>query len=163
VQNFKNKDGSCVRFYFTHILMILDFMQKTKVCLIIKNKEGELLLQLRDEDLEIGKWVLNKGYVFADDLNENSFILVREVKTEFEFLFPEKINFGGKEFEFLYNARAVAEEIDGEEIFLKGDAESFWDYKASDGSYLSLDINEKTNKRMDDCGRIVVADDIWFK
>jgi len=98
---------------------------------------------------------LNDGYVFADDLNENSFILVKETKTDFHLPFPEKLNFDGKEFEFLYCAHAIAKEIKGEEIFKLGDSEKFWDYKASDGSYLSLGINDKTGERFDDYGRII--------
>ena len=101
------------------------------------------------------KCFLNDGYVFADDLNENSFVLVKEVKTEFQLPFLEKINFDGKEFEFIYEAHAVAEEVEGEEIFKRGDAERFWDYKADDGSYLSLGINDETNERFDFYGKII--------
>jgi hypothetical protein len=109
------------------------------------------------------KCFLNDGYVLADDLNENSFILVREVKTEFQLPFPKRINFDGKDFEFIYNAHAIAEEIGGEEIFKKGDAERFWDFKADDGSYLSLGINDQTNRRADDYGKIISVDEIEFK
>jgi len=60
--------------------MNFDFMQKTKVCLIIKNKEGELLLQLRDEDPEIGKWVLFGGGVNGGETPQVA--LAREIKEE---------------------------------------------------------------------------------
>jgi len=102
------------------------------------------------------KCFLNDGYVFADDLNENSYILVQEIKTGFHPPFPNRIDFDGKAFQFLYDAHAVAEEVQGEEIFKKGDSEKFWDYKADDGSYLSLGINDTTGKRADDYGRIVM-------
>jgi hypothetical protein len=108
------------------------------------------------------KCFLNDSYVFADDLNENSYILVREVKTEFQLPFPKKINYAGKEFEFLYEAHAVAEEIDGEDIFKRGEAERFWDFKASDGSYLSLGAADKTGERTDDYGKIVAKDEVDF-
>lgn len=55
-------------------------MPKTKVCLIIKNKKGEFLLQLRDEDPEIGKWVLFGGGV--EDGESPEAALAREIKEE---------------------------------------------------------------------------------
>lgn len=106
------------------------------------------------------KCFLNDGYVFADDLNENMFLLVKETNTPFQPPFPQKLDFGGKGYEFLYTAHAVAEEIWGEEMFKRGDSERFWDYKADDGSYLSLGTDDKTGKRADFCGRIVSNDSI---
>lgn len=58
-------------------------MAKTKVCLIVKNKKKELLLQLRDEDPEIGKWVLFGGGVKDGETPESA--LAREIKEEFGF------------------------------------------------------------------------------
>lgn len=55
-------------------------MQKTKVCLIIKNKKNELLLQLRDEEPEIGKYVLFGGGVKVGENPETA--LAREIKEE---------------------------------------------------------------------------------
>ncbi len=55
-------------------------MPKTKVCLIVKNKKGEFLLQLRDEDPEIGKWVLFGGGV--EDGESPEAALAREIKEE---------------------------------------------------------------------------------
>lgn len=109
------------------------------------------------------KCFLSDDYVFADDLNENMFLLVKEIKTPFQQPFPQELNFDGKEFEFLYTAHAVAEEIQGKEIFKKGDSERFWDYKAEDGSYLSLGINDKTNERLDLYGQIVANNTIELK
>jgi len=109
------------------------------------------------------KCFLNDEYVFADDINENSFILVKEVKTLFKPPFPDRIVFNGKKFNFLYRARATAEEIWGEEIFKKGDTEQFWDFKAADGSYLSLGSNERTNRRIDDYGNIVLSSNVTIK
>ncbi len=106
------------------------------------------------------KCYLSDGYVFADDLNENMFLLVKEAKTNFQQPFPDEIDFEGKKFKFLYNAHAVAEEIEGEEIFRKGDSEAFWDYKAEDGSYLSLGISDQTGQRTDFYGKIVQNDKI---
>ena len=116
------------------------------------------------------KCYLSGGYVFADDLNENMFLLVKETKTDFQQPFPNEIDFDGKKFKFLYNAHAVAEEIEGEEIFSakggstscrkKGDSEAFWDYKAEDGSYLSLGVSDQTRERADFYGKIVPNDKI---
>lgn len=101
------------------------------------------------------KCFLSDDYVFADDLNENMFLLVKEVETPFQQPFPQKIDFDGRRFQFIYTAHAVAEEIGGEEIFKKGDSEKFWDYKAEDGSYLSLGINDNTKEKLDFYGKIV--------
>ncbi|HUX35994.1 MAG TPA: DUF4178 domain-containing protein [Candidatus Paceibacterota bacterium] len=106
------------------------------------------------------KCYLSDDYVFADDLNENMFLLVKKVKTDFRQPFPEEIYFDDNKFRFLYNAHAVAEEIKGEEIFKKGDSEAFWDYKAEDGSYLSLGINDQTGERVDFYGKIIPNDKI---
>ncbi len=106
------------------------------------------------------KCFLNDGYVFADDLNENIFLLVKETKTSFNQPFPQELNFQGKQFRFFYSAHAVAEEVQGEEIFKKGDGERFWDYKAEDNSYLSLGVIDKTNERSDFCGKIVDNDTV---
>ena len=101
------------------------------------------------------KLFLSDDYVLADDLNENMFLLVKEVKTDIIQPFPKELIFDVKKFKFLYNAHAVAEEIQGEEIFKKGDGERFWDYKSEDGSYLSLGVKDKTNKRLDFYGQIL--------
>lgn len=101
------------------------------------------------------KCFLSDDYVFADDLNENIFLLVKEIETSFQQPFPQELYFNGKKFQFLYTAHAVAEEIQGVEIFKKGDGERFWDYRAGDNSYLSLGINDKTGERLDFYGRII--------
>jgi len=106
------------------------------------------------------KCFLSDDYVFADDLNENTFLLVKEIKTPFLQPFPEKLDFDGKKFNFLYTAHAIAEEIQGEEIFKRGDSEKFWDFKAEDNSYLSLGIKDETNDRLDFYGKIVANDSV---
>jgi len=58
-------------------------MDKIKACLIIKNKNGELLLQLRDEYPEIGKWVLFGGGVKDGETPESA--LAREIKEELNY------------------------------------------------------------------------------
>ena len=55
-------------------------MQKIKACAIIFNKAGELLLQLRDEEPETGKWVLFGGGVKEGEAVEAA--LAREIKEE---------------------------------------------------------------------------------
>ncbi|MCL5011025.1 MAG: DUF4178 domain-containing protein [Patescibacteria group bacterium] len=108
-----------------------------------------------DDDSFYIKCFLSDDYVFADDLNENAFVLVKETKTAFLQPFPQELDFDGKRFRFLYTAHAVAEEIQGEEIFKKGDAESFFDYKAADDSYLSLGVNDNTKEKLDFYGKVV--------
>ena len=107
------------------------------------------------------KLFLDEGYVLADDSNNNYFILVKEVKSGLK-IKGGKVNYKSKEFEFLYNAEAVAEEVQGESIFRKGEKESFWDYKSKDNSYLSLGIVEKNKERLDFFGEIVQPKDISF-
>lgn len=106
------------------------------------------------------KCFLSDDYVFADDLNENMFLLVKEIKTPFKQPFPEELTFDGKKFKFLYTAHAIAEEIQGEKIFKKGDGERFWDYKAEDSSYLSLGINDNTHERLDFYGKIIKTNEV---
>lgn len=99
----------------------------------------------------------------TDDLNENMFLLVKETKTPIQQPFPRELDFNGKNFKFLYTAHAVAEEIQGEEIFKKGDSERFWDYKTEDGSYLSLGISDKTGEKLDFYGKIIANDTVTLK
>lgn len=98
---------------------------------------------------------LSDDYVFADDLNENIFILVKEIKTLFVEPFHEKVEYDNKNFNFLFESHAVAEKVYGEQVFKIGESERFWDYKAEDNSYLSLGINDQSGKRMDFYGKIV--------
>jgi len=104
------------------------------------------------------KCFLSDDFVFADDLNENMFLLVQEVKTPFQQPFLSELDFEGKKFKFLYTAHAVAEEIHGEEMFKKGEGERFWDYVADDNSYLSLGMKDGVAERLDFYGKIISND-----
>ncbi|PIR44705.1 MAG: hypothetical protein COV10_03360 [Candidatus Vogelbacteria bacterium CG10_big_fil_rev_8_21_14_0_10_51_16] len=106
------------------------------------------------------KCFLNDDYIFADDLAQNIFYLVSKVDVPVTQPFPQKISFDGKEFDFLYDARATAEEVSGKEIYKKGQSEQFWDYQAGDDSYLSLGIEDATDGRWDCCGRIVQPEEV---
>lgn len=106
------------------------------------------------------KCFLDDGYVFADDLTENMFLLVKETKTPLQQPFLKILEFDDQEFNFLYTAHAIAEEVEGIEIFKKGDSERFWDYKTAGGRYLSLGINDKTGERSDFYGKIVANNNI---
>ena len=146
-------------------MQVIEFRSKIKpnIRLSVDDKDfvvREIVKFRFDDGSFYIKCFLNDEYVFADDLNENMFLLVKETKTSFQQPFPPKLDFKGKKFKFLYTAHATAEEIQGEEIFKKGDSERFWDYKAEDDSYLSLGINDKTNERLDFYGRIVANDSI---
>jgi hypothetical protein len=141
-------------------MQVKEFRQKIKpsIKLSIDGKEyfvREVVRFRFDDGGYYIKCFLNDNYVFADDLNENSFLLVREIKTLFQKPFPQELNFDGKEFTFLYTAHAVAEEVWGEEIFKNGDSERFWDYRAKDESYLSLGINDNTREKLDFYGKII--------
>lgn len=105
------------------------------------------------------KLFLENGYVLADDLGGNSFILVKEEKTGLK-IKEGKINYKGKNFNFIYSAHATAEEIEGEEIFKKGESESFCDYTSKQGDYLSLGTIDKTKERLDFIGKIVYSNDL---
>jgi hypothetical protein len=141
-------------------MTVNEFREKIKPGLMLSADDKEFLVKevvkfrFDDGSYYIKCW-LSDDYVLADDLNENMFILVKETKTDFEPPFHEKVEYENKEFKFLYKAHAVAEEISGEEVFKKGDSESFWDFKADDNSYLSLGVNDQTNERQDFYGKIV--------
>ncbi|KKR28446.1 MAG: hypothetical protein UT59_C0027G0001, partial [candidate division CPR2 bacterium GW2011_GWD1_39_7] len=47
--------------------------------------------------------------------------------------------------------------------FKKGESEKFWDFKAADGSYLSLGINDQTAERADDFGKIIAPDQVALR
>lgn len=106
------------------------------------------------------KCFLNDGFVFADDLERNMFLLVKEIKTAIKEPFPPEIDFAGKKFKFLCADYAVAEETQGEEIFQKGQSETFWDYQATDDAYLSLGIIEETKEQLDFLGKIILPNEI---
>jgi hypothetical protein len=141
-------------------MQVNEFREKVKpnVKITVEGKDFVIkeVVKFRFDDgtFYIKCW-LSDDYVLADDLNENMFILVKETKTDFKPPFHEKVEYENKEFKFLYKAHAVAEEISGEEVFKKGDSESFWDFKADDNSYLSLGVNDQTNERQDFYGKIV--------
>ena len=80
----------------------------------------------------------------VDDLNSNSFILVKEKDTNLK-IEEDDITFENKKYSFSYKAHAIAEEVFGEEIFKKGESETFWDY-TSGNNYLSLGIVDKNKK-----------------
>lgn len=130
---------------------------------LIDEREFEIMeivrFQLNDGSVYT-KLFLDDGYVLADDEEQDVFILVEHTKTEIEEPFSEVVEFDSKRYTFQYSASAVAIETEGDEIFPAGAKETFWDYEARDGSYLSLGIIEETGKRMDLCGRIVQKDEV---
>lgn len=139
---------------------VQQFRQKIAVgkSILVDGKELDVLevvlFRFKDKKFYI-KCFLSDGYVLADDADDNSFVLVREVTTDIAEPFPEELEYDGKEFEFLFEAQAVAEEIQGEEIFKKGESEKFWDYQSEDNSYLSLGINDQTGERQDFYGKMI--------
>ena len=147
---------------------VLEFRSKIKPGMIL-SVEGrdfgvrEVVKFRFDDGNYYIKCFLEGGFVFADDLSENTFILVKGIKTPFTQPFSENLEFDGKNFKFLFSAHAVAEEIQGDEVFKKGESERFWDYAADDGSYLSLGINDQSGERSDDWGKIVNNGDIAIK
>ena len=143
---------------------IIEFRSKIKpnVKLIVGENEFivKQVIKFRfDDGSYYTKCFLNDGYVFADDLSSNTYLLVSEKKTSFKPL-QKEITFLNKKFDFLFTAHAVAEETQGEEIFKKGEGERFWDYKSSDDDYLSLGIIDETKKRLDFYGKIIEPNNV---
>ena len=130
---------------------------------VVEEKEYKIK-QLVKFRLADGDWYMKlfftDGNVLADDLDENIFILVKEIETDFKLPFSKKLIYQDKEFKFSYDAQAVVEEVSGEGVFKMGDSEKFWDYEAEDGSYLSLGMDDKTSKRMDLVGKIIRVTDV---
>jgi 8-oxo-dGTP pyrophosphatase MutT (NUDIX family) len=58
-------------------------MKKTKACAIISDKDGKLLLQLRDEDPGKGQWVLFGGGVHNGETEVQA--VRREIKEELDY------------------------------------------------------------------------------
>jgi len=146
-------------------MTVKEFRDKVKphVKLSISGKDFLIKQVVRfrfdDGSFYIKCW-LSDDYVFADDINENMFLLVKETKTLFVQPFGDELKFDAKKFKFLYSAHAVAEEVYGDEVFKKGDGETFWDYKSEDGRYLSLGIKDDTKDRLDFYGQIPDNDSI---
>jgi hypothetical protein len=131
--------------------------------IIVEGQEFKIqqLIKFRlDDGNHYMKLFFTNGYVLADDLEENMFILVKRIDTDFQQPFPKQVEYNNKKFKFTYQARAVAEEVTGEGEFKVGDAERFWDYETSTGDYLSLGLDEKTKERMDLTGKIVDNEDV---
>lgn len=148
-------------------MTIKEFRKKIKpdIEITIKNKKftvKEIIKFRLDDDSYYIKCFLNDNFIIADDGEKNIFIFGREVETPFKDPFPKTLKFQGKNLKFLYEAHAIAEKIWGEEIYKKGYAEKFWDYKASDGSYLSLGFEDKTKIRLDLFGKVIIPDDVKF-
>jgi hypothetical protein len=146
-------------------MTVKEFREKVKPFMKLSVEGKDFLIKevvrfrFDDGTFYIKCW-LSDDYVFADDLNENIFILVKEIKTPFKQPFHEKVEYNGKNFKFLYTAHAVAEEIFGEPVFKKSESETFWDYKSNDNSYLSLGLNDQTGERQDFYGKIVNNDGV---
>ena len=136
---------------------------KPKIKLIIENQEffvKEVIKYRFDDGSYYIKCILNDDYIFADDDESNAFILGKDIEMSIQEPFPKTLNFKNKKFTFLYTAHAKAEEVYGEKIFKKGYSESFWDYKASDDSYISLGIIDSNKKRLDMFGKIIKLNDV---
>lgn len=126
--------------------------------IMVEGREFEVLqvvlFRFDDKDFYI-KCFLSDEYVIADDAHNNSFVLVHKIDCDIAQPFPEELEYDGKEFTFLFEAHAIAEEATGEEIFPKGNSETFWDYESDDGAYLSIGINDQSGEREDYYGKTV--------
>jgi hypothetical protein len=141
-------------------MQVKEFRKTIKLnsIIIIEDKEFKIQqlvkFRLNDGSYYI-KLFFTNGYVLADDLDENIFILVREIDTDFKLPFEKELVFNDQNFNFTYSADAIAEEVKGDGQFKINDQEKFWDYEAEQGNYLSLGIDKKTGKRMDLVGKII--------
>lgn len=146
-----------------------EFRNKVNIdCVLIIDKIAYIIKELVKFRLDDGssyiKCYLNNGYIFADDESENTFLLVKPMKNDIAEPFSKKVKFDGKEFDFLYVAHATAIKTFGDNsYFPQGQSEKFWDYKAEDGSYLSLGINDQTSQRADFYGKIIQPNEFNIK
>jgi len=142
-----------------------------------KTIQLESIIQINDQDYKIDELVkfkfddgsyytklyLKNGFVFADDDENNMFLLVEPIKTEFKPPYVKTLEFHGKKFNFLYSAHATAEETKGKQIFPQGNSEGFWDYMSEDGSYLSLGIDDQSKEKVDFYGKIIKPEQVSLK
>lgn len=137
---------------------------KPNIKVAIDGKEFKVIEVIKfrlDDGSYYIKCLLSGGFVLADDLDKNIFIMVKMAENDFKQPFPKELRFKGKKYIFLYEAHAIAEKIWGkEDFFKKGDSERFWDYQAADDSYLSLGVNDQTGERLDLSGEVVKGDRI---
>jgi len=129
----------------------------------VKNKKftvREIIkFRLNDGSFYI-KCFLNDDFIIAEDSDRNVFIFGREVVTSFRDTPPKTVSYEGKNYKFLFEAHGVAEEIWGEEIYKKGYSETFWDFEAKDGSYLSLGIADESKERLDLLGKVTALEEV---
>jgi hypothetical protein len=146
-------------------ISVLEFRKKISLNSMLKIKGRKFKIKqiikfrLNSGDFYI-KVFLENGYVLADDLESNSFIFVKEIGKNNLVPNKTKIFYKNENFEFLYKASAIAEEVFGEGEFKLGEGEVFWDYKTEENKYLSLGIVNKTNERMDLIGEIIYGKNI---
>ncbi len=136
---------------------------KANVVLMIEGKKYQIeeLVKFRvDDGTYYFKCYLKNGYVFAEDSENNIYQLLKHIKTSISQPFPKKLRFQNKDFTFLYDANATAEEVSSEKHFGKKQSEHFWDYKDDEENYLSLGINDWNGKRADCIGKIIKPEEV---
>lgn len=163
-------EGAKVKFQVTEqssesikIRDVKDFRKKLNInsSLKIKGKEFKIeqIVKFRlDDGSSYIKVFLESNYVLADDLDENTFTFLKEIKTDIK-MEEKEVSFDGKKYDFSYQTGATAEEICGKEIFAKGDKEIFYDY-INGNDYLSLGIIKKTGERADCAGEAILSKDV---
>lgn len=95
------------------------------------------------------------GYRFAEDPDAGKFLLVHIFKFAHPDSFLPEYEIEGKRFKFSYGEVCAAAEVKGDFCHKVGDLESFWDYEAEDGSYLSLGSVLPSGEREDLIGHWV--------
>jgi len=116
-------------------------MKKIKVSVILLNKKGHILLQLRDEEPEKGKWVPFGGSVEEGETEEEA--LRREIKEELSYdikkpRFFKQYELGGVS-QPIY---IVKEEIDIKDLKL-GEGEEMKFFKPDEIQNLDIGFNYK--------------------
>lgn len=116
-------------------------MKPTNVCAILRNKQGDFLLQLRNIAPEKGKWVLFGGRVESGESQEAA--LKREIKEELNYEIKKMRYFKTYEHEVITPIFLVEDSVAEEQLTLnEGDAMRF--FKPEELDNIQIGFNQKT-------------------
>jgi len=132
--------------------------------IVINNQKYKILEIVKfcaDDSSTYLKCYLENDFILAGDSGANTYLLMKPVNCNLSFPYPEKLFFDNKQFNFLFEAHAVATEIIGDNTFFKlNEGEKFWDYSGPDGYYLSLGISDVDSHKADHYGKIIQPEEL---